>query len=251
MSLFQFKLISAAIIFLMIIFAAWIPFRKSWKSAHGHSFPIGEALAAGVFLGAGLIHMLSDSFWEFADAGYDYPFPFLLCGLIFLLLLSLEHIGMELKKSAADENSTIAILAVFMLSVHSLLAGTALGISHSLSSMMVILIAILAHKWAESFSLAVVINKTPLTKTMRFVYFFIFAFMTPLGILAGTTLESFFGGYDVLEAIFNSMAAGTFIYIGTLHGLKRSVMVERCCNLKEFLWVIIGFLLMAIVAIWT
>lgn len=250
MDLVLFKTLAALMVLLLIIVAAWIPFKRRWSTPHGHHFPVGEALAAGVFLGAGLIHMLSHSAIEYDKLGYHYPTPFLLAGIVFLLLLFLEHVGMELKKDNKDENATIAILAVFMLSVHSLLAGTALGISHHFSSIFIILIAIVAHKWAESFSLAVVINKTSLSKKMRFTYFGIFALMTPLGIFAGAILESIFADYKLPEVVFDSMAAGTFIYIGTLHGLKRSVMIDRCCNLKEFLWVIIGFLLMAIVAIW-
>jgi hypothetical protein len=39
--------------------------------------------------------------------------------------------------------------------------------------------------------------------------------------------------------------------LGTLHGLERCVMVERCCNLRDFSFVIIGFLLMASVAMYT
>ena len=46
-------------------------------------------------------------------------------------------------------------------------------------------------------------------------------------------------------------SAGTFLYLGTLHGLSRAVMVQQCCNLKQYTFVIIGFSLMAIVAIWT
>lgn len=38
--------------------------------------------------------------------------------------------------------------------------------------------------------------------------------------------------------------------MGTLHGLERSILIKDCCNTKQYTFVIIGFALMAIVAIW-
>ena len=111
--------------------------------------------------------------------------------------------------------------------------------SGSLSTAALILIAILAHKWAASFSLAVQINKSTLSLKTGVLSFAVFAIMTPIGILLGNTVADL-AGQNAIEPLFTAMAAGTFLYIGTLHGLKRSVMVERCCNLRDFSFVIIG-----------
>ena len=181
---------------------------------------------------------------------YDYPFAFLLAGASFLLLLLLEHVGRELYQSKGD-SSAFAILAVVMLSLHNFLAGAALGLTTTLSMGLIILFAILAHKWAASFSLAVRINKSRVPIGWGVTMFVIFALMVPLGILMGTTVSHSLAQYPLLEPVFGSLAAGTFLYLGTLHGLDRAPLIEQCCNLKCFMFVIGGFILMAIVAIWT
>src|SRR4051812_31729197 len=110
MNLLHFKLLSAVLIFVMTILAGFIPFKRRSKSLEGHDFPIGEALACGVFLGAGLIHMLGDASQEFSGLGYHYPFAFLLAGCCFLFLLLLEHIGTELNHHRQANAPAIAIL---------------------------------------------------------------------------------------------------------------------------------------------
>lgn len=249
MDLFQLKVVSIIVIFVMTILAGAIPFKKHFKSVDGYDFPAGEALACGVFLGAGLIHMLGNSSHEFNQLGYQYPFAFLLAGSCFLFLLLLEHIGTELNHHHTQAPA-IAVLAVIMLSIHAFLAGAALGLSQNLAALAVMLVAILAHKWAESFSLSVQINKTRLSLKPGLLMFGIFSLMTPIGILLGAQSMSMGSSHPLLEPIFSALAAGTFLYIGTLHGLTRAAMIQ-CCNLKNFSFLVAGFILMAVVAVWT
>jgi solute carrier family 39 (zinc transporter), member 1/2/3 len=250
--LFLYKYSFAALILLSTILAGVIPFIKRHKSCcdHGPEFPIGEAIACGVFLGAGLIHMLSDASASFHELNYDYPFASFLAGVSFLFMLSLEHICRELREKSGLQSNWVVWIAALMLSIHSLLAGAALGLATNLSSISLIFIAIIVHKWAESFSLAVEVNKASLGLQARWMVFLIFALMTPLGVFLGTQVSSEAALGGLWEAIFTALSAGTFIYIGTLHGLTQSAMIQRCCNLREFVFVIFGFLLMAIVASW-
>ena len=254
MTLFQFKVISAIVILFVAVIAGWVPFRRRIVSQQGHDFPVGEALASGIFLGAGLIHMLPDAASGFAAAGYHYPIAFLLCGVSFLLLLLLEHFGREMRahNHQGGENAAtgFALLAVLMLSIHSLLAGAALGLSESFAATIIVLVAILAHKWAASFALSVQINKSALTTRQGMFYFALFAVMAPLGVIVSSDAVSSLSSHALATPIFNALAAGTFLYIGTLHGLNRAAMIQRCCNLKEFMYMIAGFVLMAVVAIW-
>ncbi|WP_108649612.1 ZIP family metal transporter [Dongshaea marina] len=251
MSIYVFKLISVLLILLVTVLAGLYPFLRKFREGHGPEFPAAEALASGVFLGAGLIHMLGDASGDFAGQGIEYPVAFLLAGLMFLLLLWFEHLGREYYEHDGSRSPAFAILAVVLLSVHSLLAGTALGLSGSFSVMVMILIAILAHKWAASFALAVQLSKSSMSLAKGIAWFCLFAVMVPLGVLMGSMVLRHMESYPLLEPIFNSLAAGTFLYLGTLHGLKQAIMVEKCCNLKNFSFVILGFTLMAVVAIWT
>lgn len=250
MSLSEIKFFSAILTLIVAVIAAWLPFHQRLQTTTGHEFPRGEALACGVFLGAGLIHMLGSAAHRFDQLGFNYPFAFLICGVSFLSLLLLEHFGTEIQAHGQKNSTSIVIVAFLLLSIHSLFAGAALGLSKGFATTILILIAIIAHKWAASFSLAVQINKSSMRVSAGVIYFAIFAVMAPLGILLGNSISQL-AQHNLAEPVFASIAAGTFLYIGTLHGLKRAVMIDRCCNLKDFIFVIVGFVLMAVVAIWT
>ena len=72
--------------------------------------------------------------------------------------------------------------------------------------------------------------------------------MTPVGIYLGS--EALFVGHSsLLVPIFNSLAAGTFLYIGILHGLERESEASSH-NVKEFAIMFLGFMIMAIIAVW-
>lgn len=250
MNLINIKLSAAILIIVTTLIAAWLPFKNHLAVRRHKDFFIGEALASGIFLGLGLIHMLGEADHAFIAADYHYPLAFLLAGSTFLILLFCEHIGMEFSKQRAQNAPVIVIISILMLSIHSLLEGFVLGVTTSTTNFLVILIAILAHKWAASFSLAIKINQSSLTFKQGGAYFGIFMLMAPLGILTASSLHHYMENYAAATPFFNALAAGTFIYIGTLHGLKRSVMIDRCCDLKEFAWVIVGFLAIALLQLW-
>ncbi len=238
-------------VIVVVAFAAGLPvlFGRTFD-AEGKLAARGEAVAAGVFLGAGLIHMLGDAAGDFASAGVDYPWPFLLCGAVVLALLLLEHVGAA-AKGASDGDAILALLATVMLSIHSFLAGAALGTCAMGAVAIVIFIAILAHKWAASFALAVSLARSPLTRSARFIAFVVFVLFLPLGVASGAIAAQWDAAYPLVAPTLKALAAGTFLYLGTLHGLANGILVARCCDLREFSAVVFGFALMAIVAIWT
>ncbi|MEM1244428.1 MAG: ZIP family metal transporter [Pseudomonadota bacterium] len=249
-NLITIKLLSILIIFCTALFAGVYPFLKKWRSGVSE-FPLGQALASGVFLGAGLIHMLGDANADFMTLHYNYPIAFVIAGSVFLLFLALEHLGNEFYEHKDKHHSGFAIIAFVLLSIHSLFAGAALGLSSNLAIVLVLLAAIVAHKWAASFALATQITQSGLDQKVGWLLFFIFTIMTPLGIYIGSTISTALNNNALIEPIFNAIAAGTFLYLGTLHGLSRSFMLNKCCDLKNFTYVIIGFTIMAVVAIWT
>lgn len=242
------KLLFALITLVVILIAGWYPFKKRMKGGHHHDFPIGETLATGVFLGAALLHMLPESNALFKSMGYNYPFAFIITGAVFLFFLWFEHLGKELYHHHNESHPAFAILAWAMLSVHSIMLGAALGLSHSSSMIIMLFLAIITHKWAESFAIAVQLNKSSMSRTTSILFFLTFSLMTPVGIFFGWYFGHGVETNSLFDPILIAASAGTFLYLGTLHGLERCVMVERCCNLGDFSFVIIGFLLMAGVA---
>jgi zinc transporter ZupT len=244
------KIIFAISIFIVIIIAGWYPFRKRIKDDHHIDFPIGETLATGVFLGAALLHMLPEANSLFKSMGYDYPFAFIITGAVFLIFLWFEHLGKELYHHHNAEHPAFAILAWAMLSIHSVMLGAALGLAQYNSMIIMLFLAIITHKWAESFAIAVQLNKSSMSTNKSMVFFLLFSLMTPIGIYIGWYFGHGIETHSLFDPILIAASAGTFLYLGTLHGLERCVMVERCCNLRDFSFVIIGFLLMASVAIY-
>ncbi|HAU1604066.1 TPA: zinc transporter [Legionella pneumophila] len=244
------KIIFAVSIFIVILIAGWYPFKKRIKDDKHIDFPIGETLATGVFLGAALLHMLPESNALFKEMGYNYPFAFIITGVVFLIFLWFEHLGKELYHHHDAEHPAFAILAWAMLSVHSLMLGAALGFTQYNSMIIMLFLAIITHKWAESLAIAIQLNKSSMSTRKSMVFFFFFSLMTPLGIYFGWYFGHGVETNSLFDPILIAASAGTFLYLGTLHGLERCVMVERCCNLSDFSFVIIGFLLMASVAIY-
>ena len=249
--MFLIKMLAIVLVLLVTVAAGAYPFIKKIKNQQVLQFPIGESLAAGVFLGAGLIHMLGDASTAFYHLHYSYPVAFFICGAVFLLFLYLDHLGRDLYQHNGADSNSFAILAAVMLSIHSLFTGAALGLSDTTSVTVILLLAILAHKWAASFALAVYINKSHLSLKTGLLLFAIFAIMVPLGIVFGVGINTYLQQYTLLGPIFSAIAAGTFLYLGTLHGLEKAVLIKNCCNLHQFYFVILGFLVMAGVAIWT
>lgn len=249
MAIGSLKLLFALAIVAVILAAGWYPFKKKDTHKEGHvDFLIGETLATGVFLGAALMHMLPEANDLFISMGYHYPFAFIITGAVFLFFLWFEHLGKELYHHQDTNHPAFAILAWGMLSIHSLMVGAALGLNHNNSLVIMLFLAIITHKWAESFAIAIQLNKSSLSRLKSILFFLTFSMMTPIGIFIGWYCGRGIETHSLFDPILIAASAGTFLYLGTLHGLERCVMVERCCNLRDFSYVIIGFLLMGSVA---
>ncbi|WP_367606198.1 ZIP family metal transporter [Legionella sp. W05-934-2] len=249
-SSYMLKLLFALAILAVTWLAGWYPFRHKKKHSTHFELPVGESLATGVFLGAALMHMLPEAHQLFQNLGYHFPFSYSLVGIVFLGFLWLEHLGKELYEHRDTSDVAFAILAMVMMSVHSIISGTALGITQHNSVIIILFLAIIAHKWAESFAISIQLNKSNMSLRNGQLLFMIFSFMTPLGILIGGLSGQQDHNDSLFDAVIMSISAGTFLYLGTLHGLERCVMVQRCCNLRDFSFVIIGFLMMGLAAIY-
>lgn len=242
----QFKWFAALAILVSAVVAGSLLFTYHSKS-NIRSFPWSRAFAAGVFLGAALLHMLDHAIITFHTQGIDYPVAPALAGVTFLILLWLEHLGLELEHHHHSSSASFALLATLMLSFHAVFEGVALGANHTLATSVILFVAIMAHKWAASFALACQLADSKLVKTSQHLLFIFFCLTTPVAILI---TDFTVNANPWIEPIGNALAAGTFLYIGTLHGLRKAVMIERCCDLRQFLFVILGFTLMALLALW-
>ena len=240
------------LVVVLVSLAAGRPALRSGSSDHQRpALGLGEAFAGGVFLGAGLIHMLGDAQAAFDREGVDYPYPMVICGGVMLLLLWVEHLANHAAEHSRGDQRIVPLTAAFMLSIHSLLMGAAFGIATSVTLMIVMFIAVLAHKGSASFALGLELGRSSFNSVSAWRLFLVFVAMFPFGALLGQSLSNASDAHPLVEASISALAAGTFLFFGTLHGLASSPMIQRCCNQREFVGALGGFALMALVAIWT
>ncbi len=246
MNLLTFKITAAITIWLIALCAGLAPLRM--LSSYKNKLVFADFFASGVFLGIALFHLLptAEHAYHLGMGNNGYPVGFLLCALGFALLYLLQRLRRF--------SQNVGVFLFMILSFHSLISGSALGINMTMSNAVLIFIAIIAHKGAASFALSTKLHRDHFSAAKTTILIFIFALMTPIGILSATAISQIFLTHPghMLEASFNAFAAGTFLYIGLMHaagehfsGFKQALKARHLMPLTA------GMGLMAIVAIWT
>jgi zinc transporter ZupT len=135
-------------------------------------------------------------------------------------------------------NMTPYILLV-ALSIHGLFEGSALGVQTELKDTLFLCIAILAHKWAESFALGMSFYKsnTEIGTYVRMII--LFAIFTPLGITIGMILS---GTGPLIQGIFLAVSSGTFLYVSASEVIVEEFAITRYRYQKYFLYLCGGIL---------
>ncbi len=219
---------------------AVLPLRERRAATSERLLGWGNAFAAGVLLAAGLVHMLPDADRTWTSLGHTYPTAFALAGLAFVFMLLVEHVLLpeqaheemhapsgerfaRIAERSQHSGDAVAAYAVLIaLSIHSLLAGLALGAEADLSRALVIWIAIIAHKTAGGFALGISLARSGLPTRQSWILVALFAVATPAGGVVGAILGELVEGRlgASLEATFLSIASGTFVYVATFDILR-------------------------------
>jgi zinc transporter ZupT len=255
MSLLLYKALAAIIILLTSLVSGVGPLRAAKANPHHYWLGLGEALAGGIFLGIAFFHMLPEAQADLHAAYGDvhYPVVNLLCVLGFVVLLFLERVILQMaNETRKGKRSLVPYVLPIVLSVHALTEGAALGINTTLADITLIFIAIIVHKGSESFALATSLGKSHLPLARSMPIFLIWALMSPFGVLLGSALAEHLQTHqgEVTAAVFNAFAAGTFLYIATLHKASHVCTSEHNHHFYEFLLFLLGLGLMAVVEIW-
>ena len=233
MSISLFKITAAFLTLITAIIGGLLPIWHTRKPRPHHSWlNLGQAFASGIFLGAALLHMLPDAADDFHSVYPHIHFPLanLIAALGFVSLLFFEHFIERLQQVRQQQpQSILHYLLVCVLSIHCFIEGTALGVNLTLSGAFVIFIAIIAHKGLEGFAISMKLIAAKL-QVRSIIYFVLFvAIMTPLGIGVGEFASAHLQnqGAMALEGVFNAFAAGSFLYIATMHTLGHSGCAEE------------------------
>lgn len=97
------------------------------------------------------------------------------------------------------------------LAVHAIFEGIATGLEKRFSTCINLCISIWLHKFAASMSISVAMQKNQFPFKTLFGLISIFSLATPLGVTIGIIVSNSPG---MVEIVFTSLAAGTFLYIG-------------------------------------
>jgi zinc transporter 1/2/3 len=273
-SLFWVKIGFALLVLAVGLVGASLPWLLGRRTSSDRTLALGDTFAGGVLGGAGLIHLLDDGMTGFRSAlpQVDYPLALLLAGGGFLLILLLEgvvvggghgHADVPAHAHTAATQHEIAwadgaarpvpypVVLLMVLSVHSVILGLALGAQSSLAGTVPIVLAIVAHKGLAGFSLGVGYRRGGLAWRRAAPEIGFFAVMTPLGILIGSAVGAILasGGGRVFETTFDSIGAGTFVYIAALDIIKTE-FDSPADHAAKWLAACLGFGLMALLALW-
>lgn len=213
-------------------------------------YPLGEAFASGVFLALALAMMLPASFHLFEKAlpHVDEPIASLIAITALLALLGVSHLVRHLEEDLHEDekgaNPLVPILMTVMIAIPSFFLGAALGVSETEQAVL-ILIAILLHKSSAAFALALKLTDSSLSVGSVRIVFALFVLATPAGIIAGSAVGGQLGTESLLlaRAIVLAMAAGTFLFMGTLNELQNAPPIKRCRHWRGFAAMLAGIAL--------
>lgn len=273
------------LLLVVILGSGWIGGLIPLQKANAQSprfLSLGNAFAAGIFLGIGLIHMLGDAseIWRTA-LEWRYPIALFLAGTAFLFVLWFEHValpgrlhhavhapgGMVANLDAAepphpitlDENSPPSnkpsslypYALIIALSIHSLIVGVAMGAQSGLANVVLIFVAIAAHKSTAGFALGVSLARAGVPRRRALRLIGLFAVITPIGILTGLIVRQTLANHAqiVFEATFLALSAGSFVYIAAFDIIRDEFLQPGPRALK---WLLAGtgYGLMGLLALW-
>jgi len=251
----DFQWFSLITILLATYAGGFFPLYRQQKAKESDGFPLGQAFTSGVFLALSLTLMLPASLHLLNKAfpSVDYPVASIIAIAAFLFLLGLEHITRHIHRNNESTQDQLTLPAVpiimtVMIAIPSFFLGTALGVSDT-SAAVFIWVAIMVHKSSAAFALALKMIRSTLTKYQTYLIFSLFALSTPIGIVVGEDIHQYLsaGTMVIIKGTILGLAAGTFLYMATLHELDHSPLIKGCSTKKGFLIMICGFLITALV----
>lgn len=226
-------------IFLAAVVGALPPMLGHWSDRQLHRF---VALGAGVFLGAVFFHLVPETLGDSPGILTEVS---LLSGFMLVLFVErvlVRHRHVDCKEQDLHRHQVMGMSAFVGLSLHSFMAGLALGAGLTKSgSALIIFLAIVSHKIVAAFSLATVFRLAEMPPRRLRILIAIFALITPLGALISLPLLNVLT--EVHLSIPNSLAAGTFIYVATMDLLPEAFHDESK-RLGTFIFLSIGIALM-------
>jgi zinc transporter 1/2/3 len=132
----------------------------------------------------------------------------------------------------------LPFVLMIALSVHSIFEGIALGLINEMGPFINLMLSIMIHKFAESMSISIAMQKSGFEFKKLFYFMLLFSFATPIGTTMGLLLNS---ASKLVNVIFTSLAGGSFIYVSC-----SELIVEEFSLPGNRWWKLFAFMLGAI-----
>ncbi len=211
------KILAASLIFVIAIIVGRIPLYFERSNKLKSSLEYCNALTIGLFLSVGLMHLLPSAIEHFQQHNPkgSSTSVFVVCTATAIALQIIEKIGNKIVNSTNTQTHWLSYFLMIVLSVHSILEGLVLGFELNPKYEMTIFLAIIAHKGAESFSLITNMLTSKIQRHKIIISLVFFSMTTPIGVVLGKNMIdiNIIGPDTYLLAYFESIAAGTFVYI--------------------------------------
>ncbi len=251
MTLLELKWISASLILILSLSAGFASLQFSQRLKNW--IQLGDSFANGIFVGAALFHLVPHAIHDLVLLSLKAPY-LKVAGILFTSLLILWLLDHFVQRFDPKKSLILsAWLIVSTLSVHAFIAGITLGLSDTIAIASIMFIAIVAHKAFEMFALVMSLKRRLKANQNILIIFILFAFVTPLGIWSGTFVETItdpFFDY-LITATFSAIAAGTFLYIGLIHGHRlNQIRNDSHQQYTNVLTTFLGIAIMGIISFW-
>ena len=148
--------------------------------------------------------------------------------------------------SQAESNLSVfrCIMIVFALSFHSIFDGLAIGLQDTTGHMVQLMVAVSMHKLLIAFVVGLEIFSATQSVSRVFLYMLPFSLMSPIGLIIAALTKLNLG--ESLVGILTGLSTGSLLYITFFEILFREKTTSKLSGLIQFLAVISGFCLMAL-----
>eukprot|EP01135_Chromosphaera_perkinsii_P011655 Nk52_evm1s2465 gene=Nk52_evmTU1s2465 len=259
----------SAIFIILVGSVAFLPMFFKWyrpqvANQHSKLATLINSFTGGVFLAAGLVHMLKEAAVKLQKES-GLPLAYMCTGFGFLIMFSIEqladwwverkcvcktecdavgnekevneHTTLMVRKdshspseqqrsSAKGELISFALLLGF--GFHAFFEGLALGMQEYVDDIAATSLAILLHKGFECFIVGTSLTSISGLRTHVVLFLiFIFVMITPLGVLVGALVSSISSpAFQTFKGVCLSLSAGTFMFLAVieLQGHSHAVM---------------------------
>lgn len=132
-------------------------------------------------------------------------------------------------------SKTTACILMLAFGCHELFEGIAFGLLKSTNVALQLAVGIVIHKTCAAVAVGAAFAKTDLSLKMICLYIFAFSLTTPVGAAIGMKLATV---SDLLNVIFMSLSAGTFIYVAASEIIVHEFESPRWSGVKIVLAVV-------------